>query len=185
MVSKIPKIITDHEGVCPGCTSGKHIKGPFPSSITKTSQVLQLIHSYLCGTMLVTSLGGYLYFMNFVDDFSRKIWIFVLKKKGEAFDMFKDFKSLIENQTGNLIKSFKFDNGGEFTSNDFNDLCKDVRIKKETIVSYNPQQNGVAEKKNQTIMEAVKAILHDQKLPKFLWGEVANTIVYVQNRTLH
>lgn len=82
-----------------------------------------------------------------------------------------------------MIKAFKSDNGGEFTSNDFNDLCKDAGIKKETIVSYNPQQNGVAEGKNRTIMEAVRTMLHDQKLPKFLWGEAANTVVYVQNRT--
>jgi len=57
-----------------------------------------------------------------------------LKKKGEEFDMFKDFEALIENQTGKLIKAFRYDNGGDFTSNDFNDFCKDAKIKKETTV---------------------------------------------------
>ncbi len=93
----------DHEGGCSECESGKHIKRPFPSSRTKTSQVLKLMHSYLCGPMSVTFLGGYLYFMIFVDDFSHKTRIFFLKKKGEAFDMFKDFKALNENQTRKLI----------------------------------------------------------------------------------
>lgn len=120
--------------------------------------------------------------MIFFYDFSHKTWIFFFKKKGEIFDMFKDFKALIENQTGKMIKS---DNGGEFTSNDFNDLCKNSRITKETIVLYNPQQNGVIERKNKTIMEAVFAMMHDQKLVKFLWGEVANIVVYVQNKTSH
>ncbi len=70
--------------------------------------------------------------MIFDNDFSRKTWIFFLKKKGEMFDTFRDFKALIENQTGKLIKAFRFDNGGEFAFNDFNDLCKDAIIKKET-----------------------------------------------------
>lgn len=135
--------------------------------------------------MSVTSFGGYLYFMIFVDDFSHKTWIFFLKKKGEAFDMFRDFKALIENQIGKLIKAFRSDNLGEFTSNDFNDLCKDAGIKKEITVPYNPQQNGVAERKNRTILEVVRAMLHDQKLSKFMWGDAANIAVYVQNRTPH
>ena len=120
--------------------------------------------------MHVTSLGGCLYFLIFVDDFSRKTWIFFLKKKGEAFDMFRDFKALTENQTGKLIKAFIYDNGGELTSNYFNDLWKDFEIKKEIIVPYNPQQNGVVERKNRVVMEAVIAMLHDQKLPKYFVG---------------
>jgi len=74
------------------------------------------------------------------------------------------------------------DNGGEFTSNEFSEICKKAGIKRELTSPYNPQQNGVAERKNRTIMEAVKAMIHDQDLPMYLWAEAAQTAVYVQNR---
>lgn len=135
--------------------------------------------------MPATSIGGYLYYITFVDDFSRKTWIYFLKHKDEAFDMFKNFKALIENQSGKKIKVFRSENGGEFISNEFIDFCREVDIKKEIIVPYNPEQNGVAERKNRAIMEVARAMLHDQNVPKFLWGEVANVVIYVQNRTPH
>ena len=71
------------------------------------------------------------------------------------------------------------DNGGEFTSNEFNDFCKKVGIKRELTIPYNPQQNGVVERKNKSIMEVVKAIIHDQDLPVYLWAEASRTTVYV------
>ena len=108
-----------------------------------------------------------------------------MKNKDEVFSKFKEFKALIENHTEKKIKTFRSDNGGEFTSNEFKELCKDSRIKRELTTPYNPQQNGVAERKNRTIMEAAKAMLHDQDLPIHLWAEAARTVVYVQNRTPH
>ena len=80
----MPEFKNDHEGVCQGCVEGKHTRGPFPSSVTKTSDVLQLIHYDLSGMLPVTSLGG-CYYMMFIDVFSRKTWIYFLKKKDEAF----------------------------------------------------------------------------------------------------
>ena len=97
----------------------------------------------------------------------------------------KEFKALIENHTEKKIKTFRSDNGGEFTSNEFKELCKDSRIKREFSTPYNPQRNGIAESKNRTIMEAARAMLHDQDLPMHLWAEAARTAVYVQNRTPH
>jgi len=86
---------------------------------------------------------------------------------------------LVENQTGKKIKIFRSNSSGEYISNEFIDFCKKEGIKKETIVPYNPEQNGVVERKNRSIVEFVQAMLHDQKLPKFLWGEATNTMVYV------
>jgi hypothetical protein len=77
------------------------------------------------------------------------------------------------------------DNGGEFTSYEVLDFYKEVGIKRELSTPYNPQQNGVVERKNQTIMDAVKAMIHDKYLPMYLWAEVAMTVVYVQNRSPH
>ena len=87
---------------------------------------------------------------------------------------------MIENHTEKKIKTFRSDNGREFTSNEFKELCKESRIKRELSTPYNPQQNGVAEWKNRNIMEATKAMLHDQDLPMHLWAEAARTAVYVQ-----
>ena len=95
------------------------------------------------------------------------------------FERLKQFKALVENLSERKIKILRSDNGGEFTSNEFNDFCKEARIKRELTIPYNPQQNGVAERKNRSIMEAVKAMINDQYLPMYLWEEEAKTIVYV------
>ena len=108
-----------------------------------------------------------------------------MKRKDEVFNKFKEFEGLIENHTENKIKTFLSDNGGEFTSNEFKELCKDSGTKRELTTPYNPQQNGVAERKNRTIMEFARAMLHDQYIPMHLWVESTKTTVYIQNRTPH
>jgi len=123
--------------------------------------------------------------MTFTDDFSRKTWIYFLKKKDEAFMWFRTFKAFVENMTGKKIKILRTDNGTEYESNEFKDFCREAGIKRETTTAYTPEQNGVAERKNRTIVEAARAMLCDQGLPKFLWGEAANTAVYIQNRCPH
>ena len=135
--------------------------------------------------MSFNSLSGYAYYVSFLDDYSRKVWIYFLKGKDEVFSKFKEFKALVENHTEKKIKTLRLDNGGEFTSDEFKDLCRESGIKREMSTPYNPQQNGVAERKNRTIMEATKAMLHDQDLPMHLWAESARTTMYVQNKTPH
>ena len=108
-----------------------------------------------------------------------------MKNKDEVFSKFKEFKALIENDTEKNIKTFLSENGGEFTSNEFKELCKDSGIKRDLSTPYNPQRNGIAERKNRTIIEATRAMLHDQDIPMHLWAEAARTTVYVQNHTPH
>ena len=107
-----------------------------------------------------------------------------MKNKDEVFNKFKEFKALFKNHTEKKIKTFQSDNGGEFTTNEFKELCRDLGIKRDLTTPYNPQQNGVAERKNRTIMEAARAMLHDQDLP-ILHTEYSRTTVYVQNHTPH
>jgi hypothetical protein len=135
--------------------------------------------------MSTTSLSEYVYYVSFIDDYSRKTWIYLLKAKNEVFGKFKEFKALVENLTKRKIKILQSDNGGEFTSEEFNEYCKEAGIKRELSTPYNLQQNGVAERKNQTIMEVVKAMIHDQDLPMHLWAEATKIAVYVQNRIPH
>ena len=92
---------------------------------------------------------------------------------------------MIEYYTKKKIKIFRLDNGREFTSNEFKQLCRDSSIKRELTTPYNPQHNGVAERKNKMIMEAARGMLHDQDLPMHLWAEATRTTMYVQNRTPH
>ena len=87
--------------------------------------------------------------------------------------------------TGKKIKVLLLDNGGEYTDKDFTNFCVKEGIKREWTTPYNPEQNGVAERKNKTIVGATKVMLYDQDLPKYLWAEACNTIVYIQNRTPH
>jgi transposase InsO family protein len=84
-----------------------------------------------------------------------------------------------------MIKFLRSDNGGEYTSNEFKDFCKEARINRDLTVSYNPQQNGVMERKNRSIMGFSRALIRDQYLPMFLWVEACNTTIYVQNRSPH
>jgi hypothetical protein len=123
--------------------------------------------------------------VSFIDDYSRKTWAYFLKSKDEVFGKFKEFKALIENLSKRKIKILRSENGGEYTSKEFVSFCKDVRIKRELTTSYNPPQNGVAERKNRTIMEAEKTMIHDQDLPMHLWAEAARIVVYVKNRLSH
>jgi transposase InsO family protein len=126
-----------------------------------------------------------MYTVSFIDDYSRKTWVYFLKSKDEVFGKFKEFKALIENLSKRKIKILSSDNGGEYTSKEFVRFCRDAGIKRELTTPYNPPQNGVAERNNRTIMEAVKTIIHDQDLPMHLWAEAARTTVYVQNRLSH
>jgi transposase InsO family protein len=180
-VTGLPELKVDHEGVCNGCAQGKNIKNPFPKRDNKAEGVLELIHSDVCGPMPSSSISGYVYYVSFIDDYSRKTWVYFLKSKDEVFNKFKEFKALIENLSERKIKILRSDNGGEYTSKEFVNFCKDVGIKRELTTPYNPQQNGVAERKNRTIMEAVKTMIHDQDLPMCLWAEATMTTVYVQN----
>jgi hypothetical protein len=169
-VTGLPELKGDHKGICNGWAQGKNIKNPFPKRDNKTEGVLELIHSDVCGPMPSSSISGYVYYVSFIDDYARKTWIYFLKTKDEVFNKFKEYKALIENLSERKIKTVRSDNGGEYTSKEFVNFCKDVGIKRELTTPYNPQQNGVAERKNITILEAVKTMIHDQDLPMCLWA---------------
>jgi hypothetical protein len=135
--------------------------------------------------MPVKYLGGSLYYITFIDDYSRKTWLYLLKSKDEVFNKFQEFKAEIENLTNKKIKTLRMDNGGEYTSKEFDAFCKSIGIRRELTVPHNPQQNGVAERKNKFIEETVKALLNDQYISMFLWGEAKMTEIYVQNKIPH
>ena len=108
-----------------------------------------------------------------------------MKGKNEVFTNFKEYKALVENQTERNIKTPRSDNGEEFTSENSRKSIESLRLKRELRTPYNPQRNGFSKRKNRTIMEVAKPMLHDEDLPMHLWEEEARTVVYVQNHTPH
>jgi hypothetical protein len=185
MVCGMPSISLSKNEICKGCMLGKNIKKAFPSSDSRAQCILDMIHSDVCGPMSSPSLSGCLYYVIFIDDYLRKCWIYFLKAKSDTFDKFKEYKSFIEKQTRKHIKTLRTDIGGEFESLQFEDFCKSAGIKRQLTVPYNPQQNGVVERKNMTICEAVKAMMFDQDLPNSLWAEATSIAVYIQNMCPH
>jgi transposase InsO family protein len=143
MVTSLPEIHVQHNGVCRGFSLGNNVKGSFLSSDSRSKGILELIHTYVCGPMTVSSLNEYLYYVLFIDDHSRKTWIYFLKTKDRVLARFQEFKARVENLTERRIKVLRSNNGGEYTSRDFNYLCIEAGIKREYIVPYNPQHNGV------------------------------------------
>ena len=167
-------------GAYSGNMPRQHIK-----EATIGPRVLDLIHSDICRPMSTRALSDTEYFVTFIDDHSRKTWIYFLKTKDEFFSRFKEFKALVENLTGKRIKVLRSDNGGEYIDKEFTGFCAREGIKREWTTPYNPEHNGVAEKKNRTIVEATRAMLYDQDMPKFLWAKACTTTVDIQNRTPH
>jgi transposase InsO family protein len=106
------------------------------------------VSSDVCELLLAPSASGLQYYVTFIDDYSRRTWIFFMKTKDEVFSRFREFKALVENQTGKKSKVLRSDNGGEYTPNEFKNFCKEARIKMELTMPFNPQQNRVAESKN-------------------------------------
>nr|CAN65499.1 hypothetical protein VITISV_010671 [Vitis vinifera] len=122
------------------------------------------------------SLKGSKYYIAFIDDYTRYYWIFFLNFKFEVADVFWKYKALVENQSGAVMHVIRTDNGTEYTSEIFNNFCEEVSIEHQLTVPYTPQQNGVVEKKNRTLMEMTRYLLHEKGLPKKFRVEAANTV---------
>lgn len=183
MVKGLPQI-SDTKAVCTDCLKGKQHRDSFPKKSTwRASQKLELIHADICGPVTPISNSHKRYLICFIDDYSRKAWVQFLIDKSDAFASFKLFKNCVEKETGLDIKCLRTDRGGEFTSNEFNDFCKENGIKRQLTAAYTPQQNGVAERKNRTVMNMVRSLLSEKGVPKIFWPEAVNWSFYVLNRS--
>ena len=106
-----------------------------------------------------------------------------MHEKSKAFSKFKNFKVLVEKESGATIGCLRTDRGGEFTSNEFREFGENHGIKRRLTAAFTPQQNGVAERKNRTIMNAVRTVLNERQVPKVFWPEAVKCCVHVQNRS--
>ena len=121
--------------------------------------MLELVHTDVCGPMSTQAKGGYEYFITFTGDYSRYSHVYLMKRKSEAFEKFKEFRAEVENQLGKCIKVIRSDRGGEYLLGDFKDYLTQNRIVSQLTAPGTPQQNGVAEKKNRTLLEMVRSMI--------------------------
>ena len=181
LVEGLPSL-EDHLSSCNACQYGKQFRLPFSQTSWRASQKLQLIHTDLGGPQPELSLKGSRYYIVFIDDFTRMCWIYFLRFKSEVAEVFWRFKAWIENQCGYKIQVVRSDNGKEYTSDQFDFFCQEAGIEHQLTAPYTPQQNGVSERKNRTIMEMARCMMHEKGLPKKFWAEAANTAVFLLNR---
>ncbi|GAU44848.1 hypothetical protein TSUD_112220 [Trifolium subterraneum] len=176
--------LQDMEDTCVSCLTGKQHMEAIPKySNWRATKPLELVHSDICGPITPQSNGGSRYFITFTDDFSRKTWIYLLVNKASAFDEFKKFKTLVEKESNSQIMCLRTDRGREFTSNVFNEFCSIHGIKRQLTTAYTPQQNGVSERKNRTLLNMVRSMLAGINVPKTFWPEALKWTTYVLNRS--
>lgn len=182
MVNGMPRI-TQPKTVCTGCLMSKQTRKQFPTKANYTAKMaLDLIHGDLCGPISPTTAGGNKYFFLLVDDYSRKMWVYFLKNKDEAFNAFKKFLALVENGSEKKVKVLRTDRGGEFSSNEFKNFCEEAGIQRHYTAPYMPQQNGVVERRNRTVVEMGRSCLKEMNMPTVMWGEAIRHSVYILNR---
>lgn len=168
---------------CTVCIKGKQSRLPFKPSKSRATRVLELVHSDVCGPMPDDSFGGSRYFVQFLDDFSRKVFPYPIANKSCVFEKFMEFKAMAENETGQKIKVFRTDNGGEYCDGKFEKFLRENGIRHELTAPYTPEQNGMAERMNRTLVEKARCMLIDANLSKRHWGEAICAAAYIINRS--
>ncbi|GKF52535.1 retrovirus-related pol polyprotein from transposon TNT 1-94, partial [Tanacetum coccineum] len=168
--------------LCSACTIGKSKKKPHkPKSEDTNQEKLYLLHMDLCGPMRVASVNGKKYILVIVDDYSRFMWVKFLRSKDEAPDFIIKFLKMIQLRLKILVRHIRIDNGTEFVNQTLREYYEKVGISHETFVARSPQQNGVVERRNYTLIEAARTMLIYVKALLFLWADVVATACYTQN----
>nr|GEY30486.1 hypothetical protein [Tanacetum cinerariifolium] len=185
LVRGLPTKYFENDHTCTACLKGKQHKVSCKSKLVNSvSKPLHTLHIDLFGLTSVSSISHKWYCLVVTDDFSRFTWTFFLKTKDETSGIIRKFITEIENLKDLKVKIIRCDNGGEFRNKEMNDFCLRKGIKREFSNARTPQQNGVAERRNRTLIEAARTMLADAKLPVTFWAEAVNTACYAQNRVL-
>ena len=171
----------DYVNKCEICAQAKITRKPFPKANRET-QILDLVHTDICELNGKLTRGGKRYFITFIDDCSRYIYVHLLRTKDEAFEAFKEFKAKVENQKERKIKVLRSDRGGEYFPDEFNKYCEEHGIIHQRTAPFTPQHNGLAERKNRTLVDMVNSMILNAKLPFNLWGEALLTSCHLINR---
>ncbi|KAK1606139.1 hypothetical protein QYE76_029812 [Lolium multiflorum] len=167
---------------CEACLMGKMTKTPFSGMMERATDLLEIIHTDVCGPMSVASRGGYRYVLTFTDDLSRYGYIYFMKHKSETFEKFKEFQSEVENQRNKKIKFLRSDRGGEYLSYEFGMHLKKCGILSQLTPPGTPQRNGVSERRNRTLLDMVRSMMSLTDLPLSFWSYALETAAFTLNR---
>lgn len=140
------------------------------------------MHSDLCGPMRQESLSGAKYFATFIDDATRWCVVKFLKKKSDLTDAFKSYQNMVETQTGLKVKCLQTDNGKEYKNTELDKHLENCGIKRRLTIPHTPEQNGVAERKNRTLVEMARCLMISSNLPSSFWAEAISTANHLRNR---
>ena len=167
---------------CSSCLTGKHSRKSIPKIRShESTEILQLVHSDIAGPFRVQSLGGAKYFVTFIDDFSRKTWVYFMTSKDQVFEKFKLFLHESERLSGKKLRILCSDNGGEYKSKIFLSYCANAGIIRQYSQPYTPQHNGIAERRNRSLLDIVRSLLSDSPLPNHLWTEAVRAACAIMN----
>ena len=167
--------------ICESCLEGKMTKRPFSAKGKRANKPLELVHTDVCGPLSVQARGGYEYFVSFIDDYSRYGCIYLMRRKSETFGKFKEFRAEAEKQLGLSLKTLRSDRGGEYLDNEFTDNLIENGIITQLSAPGDPQQNGVAERRNRTLLDMVRSMMSYSTLPVSFWGYALMTAVDILN----
>jgi len=183
LVKGLPDIDYHSDALCGACQKVKIVKTSFKAKdIASTSRPLELLHIDLFEPVTTESLYGSKYGLVIVDDYSRWTWVKFLRSKDCAYDVFSSFCTQIQSEKEMKILKVRSDHGGEFENESFESFCKKHGIIHEFSSPRTPQQKGVVERKNRTLQEMARTMIHENKLVKHFWAEAVNTACYIQNR---
>ncbi|GKA39364.1 retrovirus-related pol polyprotein from transposon TNT 1-94 [Tanacetum coccineum] len=185
LVRGLPRLKFEKDHLCSACQLGKSKKHTHKPKTENTNlEVLNTLHIDLCGPMRVQTINGKKYILVIVDDYSRFTWVKFLRSKDETPEVVIKFLKQIQVGLNKTVRNIRTDNGTEFVNKDLTDYYERVGIFHQKTVLRTPQQNGVVERQNRTLVEAARTMLIFSKALMFLWAEVVATACYTQNRSL-
>jgi len=168
---------------CEDCVKGTISRKPFHPPRHPATQILERIHTDVCGPMEAMSLGRKRYFVLFTDEYTRYSTGYFMERKSEVFRCFQEFHASVERSTGKKIKALRSDGGGEYQGKQFQDYLRRFGIQSQCTVPYTPQENGIAERQNRTLLNKVLSMMSAVNALKSFWVLAYQTAIYLRNRS--
>ena len=185
LVRGMPQVEFTKDGLCDACQKGKQKRISFSKKLESSiDEPLQLLHMDLFGPVNVLSISRKRYCLVIVDDFSKFSWTYFLGSKDEASEIIINHIKQVNNHPDFKVRNIRSDNGTEFKNSTMRLFCEENGIMHEFSAPRTPQQNGVVERKNRSLIEAARTMLEESKLPTYFWAEAVNCACYTQNVSL-
>ncbi|KAJ9545830.1 hypothetical protein OSB04_025537 [Centaurea solstitialis] len=167
---------------CESCLSGKMTKKPFNKDNERATDLLEIVHTDVCGPFSHEARGGYRYFITFTDDFSRYGYVYLMRHKSESFEKFREYQNEVQNQLDRKIKFLRSDRGGEYLSQEFGNHLMECGIVSQLTPPYTHQMNGVSERRNRTLLDMVRSMMCRSTLPISFWGHALEIATHILNK---